>query len=96
MDSCQPKNVGGRYGWRLPTVDELASLVDISQSNPALPSGHPFINVQSSDYWSASTDTYYPASAWRVGFTSGLVAPNAKIVNDYVWCVRGGQGYDGR
>lgn len=29
------------------TVEELRTLVDPTQSNPALPSGHPFSNVQS-------------------------------------------------
>src|SRR5262249_44050324 len=32
---------GNRLGWRLPSVEELASLVDRTQSNPALPPGHP-------------------------------------------------------
>ena len=37
------KNVGGRGGWRLPTVEELRSLIDLRRAIPALPSGHPFI-----------------------------------------------------
>ena len=42
--------VGGTKGWRLPSVAELASLVDPANSNPALPTGHPFSNVQSPFY----------------------------------------------
>ena len=41
------KNVGGRGGWRLPKAEELRTLIDPTQRNPALPSGHPFTNVQS-------------------------------------------------
>src|SRR5438093_6447623 len=53
--NCNQRPVGNRRGWRLPTVQELASLVDPNQSNPALPPGHPFSNVQSNVYWSATT-----------------------------------------
>jgi len=57
QSSCNTRTVGGRKGWRLPTIQELASLVDPTQSNPALPSGHPFSNVQfpTGLYWSATT-----------------------------------------
>ena len=90
---CLLKEVGGRKGWRLPTVEELASLVDTTQSNPALPSGHPFANVQSSFYW--SSPTYYVGSAvWGVWFSDGGVNVYDKSDNNYVWCVRGGHGYD--
>jgi hypothetical protein len=44
--SCHDRNVGGRKGWRLPAIAELASLVDPGQADPALPAGHPFANVQ--------------------------------------------------
>ncbi|MBC8232578.1 DUF1566 domain-containing protein, partial [bacterium] len=40
--------LGGRMGWRLPTIEELASLVDPSEGPPTLSKDHPFINVQSS------------------------------------------------
>jgi len=44
--ACHNKAVGGRKGWRLPTIAELTSLVDPGQAGPALPAGHPFTNVQ--------------------------------------------------
>ena len=88
------KTVGGRKGWRLPTVEELASLVDTTQSDPALPSGHPFTNVQSDVYWSSTTMDGYTSSAWIVVFFTGVVDGYDKSVPKYVWCVRGGHGYD--
>jgi hypothetical protein len=40
----------------MPNVNELESLVDISQSNPAVSSGSPFTNIsQSAAYWSSSS-----------------------------------------
>ena len=39
---CATKDVGGQKGWRAPTVDELKTLIDTSQHDPALPAGHPF------------------------------------------------------
>ncbi|MDN3515004.1 MAG: DUF1566 domain-containing protein [Candidatus Brocadia sp.] len=36
------KEVEGRKGWRIPSVYELASLIDTKQQNPSLPKGHPF------------------------------------------------------
>ena len=99
--SCNRKTVGNRKGWRLPTTQELASLVDPTQSNPALPPGHPFSNVQSalasSTYWSA-TIAFPPTNsfAWTVSFVglpSGFVGTSAfQGQSFFSWCVRGGQG----
>jgi hypothetical protein len=87
--------VGGRLGWRLPRVEELASLVDPTQSNPALPSGHPF-NVLSNTYWSVTTAVNL-FEAWAVGFSNnGAVTNGPKSGTGFVWCVRGGIGYDGQ
>ena len=89
------KEVGGRKGWRLPTVEELASLVDTTQSNPTLPAGHPFLNVQLDWYWSATTDADSASRAWFVVFNDGDVLIFDKSNDAYMWCVRGGHGYDG-
>lgn len=94
---CYPLEVGGRKGWRLPTIEELASLVDTSQPAPMLPAGHPFTNVFSGDvtrrYWSATSRSNTP---WNVSFFDGDVdTPSTTGGLYYAWCVRGGQGIDG-
>jgi hypothetical protein len=91
---CYQREVANRKGWRLPTIEELASLVDNDNTYPALPTGHPFSNVQSSYYWSSTTSASDPSGAWGVNFDVGGVYYNAKTDNYYVWCVRGGHGHD--
>ena len=92
---CNKLTLGNRKGWRFPTIQELATLVDPTQSNPALPAGYPFINVQSGVYWSATTNADDTSFAWYVGFFFGNVDNVInKSASDFVWCVRGGQGVD--
>jgi hypothetical protein len=95
---CFYKEVGNRMGWRAPTIEELASLLDKTQNDPALPSGHPFDSVQNSvlaKYWSFTT-SIYSDRAFHVTFGGpGYVGVNDKTVEGYVWCVRGGHGHDG-
>jgi len=91
---CYGREVANRKGWRLPTIEELSSLVDNDNSNPALPTGHPFSNVQSSSYWSSTTYVGNTSDAWGVGFATGVVGYVGKGINFYVWCVRGGHGHD--
>ena len=90
---CYNKNVGGRKGWRMPTITELASLVDTTQYNPTLPSGHPFqIQPGAGFYWS-STEYAGPYDfAWLVDMGDGSVFTNVyKSSLLPVWAVRGGQ-----
>jgi hypothetical protein len=99
QSACNALQVGDRQGWRLPTVQELASLVDPSQTgSPKLPAGHPFINVQSSFYWSATTrENPGQPNAWGVNFGGGagnVVGIGVKTDSHFVWCVRGHQGVD--
>ena len=98
---CRVATTGNRKGWRVPTVEELSSLVDPSQANPALPAGHPF-NVLTSEtdyYWSASTyasdSNTDGSSALAVRFDAGGTFYGSKSATSWhCWCVRGGAGYD--
>jgi hypothetical protein len=64
---------GSRAGqWRMPNVNELESLVDVSQSNPAIASGSGFANVRTSAaYWSSTTYTAGPGNAMAIRFSDG-------------------------
>jgi len=77
--------------WRLPNYKELISLVAVENYDPALPTGHPFTNVQSFAYWTSSTLAIYSGSAWGVEIDSGHSGDLNKDYNFFhVWCVRGG------
>jgi hypothetical protein len=94
--ACADKDVGGRKGWRLPSIFELASLMDLSMSTgpTTLPLGHPFINIQMDVYWSATTVAGNPSSAWLVFFDTGKVSHAFKTITFHAWCVRGGMNAD--
>ncbi len=91
---CCNNEVANRKGWRLPTVEELASLVDNDNSPLALPADHPFSTVQSSLYWSSTLNvgTDVPGRVWFLSFANGDVGFGSKRRPGYVWCVRGGHG----
>jgi Protein of unknown function (DUF1566) len=92
--ACADKDVGGRKGWRLPSIAELSSLLDPSiKTRPTLPPGHPFTNVQDV-YWSATTVTDNTKNAWLVFFDTGKVLYAFKTITFNVWCVRNGTTAD--
>lgn len=76
--------------WRLPSRNELQSLIDYTTGAPALPSGHPFTGVQSNPYWSSTAYAPNTVKAWIVDLNDGLVFTNDKTLTRYVWPVRGG------
>ncbi|NCC25212.1 MAG: DUF1566 domain-containing protein [Deltaproteobacteria bacterium] len=90
---CRTLDHGGFSDWRLPTIQELSTLVDTGIADPG-----PTINVQYFPntvfkYWSSSFDAYYDANyAWAVYFNVGLVWSDAvSLSNGRVRAVRAGQ-----
>ena len=96
---CQNVKIGGQKGWRCPTKDELISILDTSQSNPALPEGHPFkkANVYKYgaqgqiDYWTSTEYEGDNKRAWLVFISNGMVMDELKLFDFKVWPVRDGE-----
>lgn len=66
----------------------------VAAPNPTLPLGHPFLTVQSANYWSASTHTDNPTLMWGVGFNNDVVLSVSKSFDQRSLCVRGGMNVD--
>lgn len=94
--TCANKAVGGRKGWRLPSLPELTSLVDIAvvAPGPVLPSGHPFLNVQPAFYFSATSNAFLDTDVWGVDFANGNVTKPLKSSTGQTLCVRGSMNTD--
>ena len=92
LDYANVLSLCGYDDWRLPNRKELHSLTDFSRYNPALSSGHPFLNVQSVYYWSSTSYADGTDGGWIVDMWSAGVGAVSKSSTNYpVWSVRSGQ-----
>jgi hypothetical protein len=92
---CLDRRVGtnGQKGWRLPSIPELASLVDLTSTrctadHHCVPDGSPF-EIDSTIYWSVSEVAGRPTMAWAVFYNSGGLSNRPKDDPRRAWCVRG-------
>ena len=77
---CSVRAIGGRLGWRLPSISELTSLLASTATGGVggyLPAGHPFQNIGAQDYYWSSTD--YPSSN-----TTGYVYTKALLLGSFL------------
>ncbi len=85
-------NLCGYSDWRLPSADELQSIVDygVVFPGPTIDATW-FPNTQGNLFWSASPYVGFSLLAWYVYFYDGLVYLNYRHVSYYVRLVRAGQ-----
>ncbi len=79
----------GQSDWRLPSREELHTLVNLSASNPAIDTAY-FPYTNNSFYWSSSPDAGDTSKAWGFYFDHGFDYNDAKDEINYVRLVRGG------
>lgn len=92
LSDCNDLDYGGETDWRLPNLKELLSLIDCANSGPALPSGNPFTDVQSVNYWTSTAFADLTVLAWYVNLYDGAVNNDNKVGVEFcVWPVRSGQ-----
>jgi hypothetical protein len=93
--TCETLEIGSRYGWRLPRIEELTSLLTVGYT---LPEGHPFSGLDApAPIWSATAPSVLAGA--QIGFARTLVvgsgvATTDKTLAGLVFCVRGGTGSD--
>ncbi len=89
LEYCENLNLDGRT-WRLPSVNELKTIVDRSKTAaPYIDTVH-FPATVSSYYWTSTTEIPSPAFAWYVNFLNGYVSNSNKTDTNYVRCVSSG------
>jgi hypothetical protein len=77
----------GYKDWRMPTTEELFSIVSLERYNPSVDTSY-FPNTQQSWFWASSTLVTYSFNAWRVDFSNGGTGVNENQNSHYVRLVR--------
>jgi len=86
-------NAAGLCGfrdWRVPTREELLSIVHDGRVNPSIDVTY-FPNTPATWYWTSSSYAHGSSSAWAVYFDGGYVGYGGRSDGDGVRLVRGGQ-----
>jgi hypothetical protein len=86
---CQNLTLADKKDWRLPTRQELKSIVDDARSSPAI--NTTYFTINGTRYWSSSTYDDNPELACFVFFKNGSIACCDTINAFLVRCVRNRQ-----
>ena len=89
VDSSNAEQLCGYSDWRVPTTEELESIVNYGRTNPAIDTNY-FPNTPGSYFWSALPNVdSFDAYAWYVNFSDGDVYYAGRGVNRHVRLVSG-------
>ena len=107
MNHCRTSGgAGERVGFRLPSLEELQSLVVVRGGVISFPVGHPFNVVDGTIFWTATTVAGDPRDAYAIFMPDNAISSNWVLGKGnssgqygnqqrHTWCVRGGIGYNG-
>lgn len=87
---CHNLNISGYTDWRLPSKNEIMTIVNYSNQRPTIQTDF-FPDTKSSFYWTSTTQSNNSSIAWSIDFSSGAMDfSRGKKSNYFVRAVRGG------
>ncbi|MDQ7083547.1 MAG: DUF1566 domain-containing protein [Sulfurovum sp.] len=90
LDYCTTLGLDGYFDWRLPSYNELKSILDYSEINPSIDTS--FENTDAGVYWTsilyADTSNGNEDNIWTIRFSSGIDGHTLRTLDAAVRCVR--------
>jgi hypothetical protein len=86
IEYCDKLVLNNMGKWRLPTFNELLSIVDFTRVNPAINPIFEYVNEGT--YWTSRDFSATTSRAWTIDFRTGKTYYSYKTTNHSVRCVK--------
>ena len=86
IEYCDKLVLNNMKHWRLPTFNELLSIVDYTRVNPAINPVFEYVNEGT--YWTSIDFSATASRAWTIDFRTGRTYYSYKTTNHSVRCVK--------
>ena len=84
---CAELKIGGFEDWRLPTINELLTIVDYSRISPALLKEFSYVDKESF-YWTKTAVADEADAFWGINFKRGASSKASEYYDRFARCVR--------
>jgi len=86
VEYCHKLVLNSMNNWRLPTFNELLSIVDYSRVDPAINPVFEYVNEDT--YWTSVDFSATSSRAWTIDFRTGKSYYSYKTTNHTIRCVK--------